>query len=69
MSGGQLCIKDTARGSEGNQTDKQPWQKKRREKKKEIERGKTMGSERGKQKLEFDMVKNRVTGRFRETVT
>jgi len=43
--------------------------KKRREKKKEIERGKTMGSERGKQKLEFDMVKNRVTGRFRETVT
>jgi len=33
MSGGQLCIKDTARGSEGNQTDKQPWQKKEGRKK------------------------------------
>lgn len=72
MSGGQLCIKDTATGSEGNQTDKHSHGKKRRgrKKKKEIEGGKTMGSEGGKQELEFDMVKKtRVTGRFRETVT
>lgn len=49
MSGGQLCIKDTATGSEGNQTDKHSHGKKKEgKKKKEIEGGKTMGSEGGK---------------------